>query len=80
MVCLDRATRPTRPLADAHAGLVDGFGLEPFGGTQFQCVIVAEQIDRAHFGTHAVGNQVGDVVQTLLTACIFGQRIAQATE
>ncbi len=63
--------------AQPHPRLVHGFGVQTFGCTKLERVFIAEQVDRAHFGAHAVGGQVGDAVKPFLPGGLFGHQVAQ---
>ena len=69
-----------QPLAKAHAGLVNGLGLEPLGRAEFQRVLVPEEIDGTHLGMHFLGDEPGDLVQPRLTAGILCHHRAQAAQ
>ena len=69
-----------QPLAQSHPGLVDGLGLQTFGGAKFQGFGVAEQIDRTHLGLHRIRDQPDDPVQPRLPRRIFGKCVAQTAQ
>ena len=54
--------RPDQPLAQRQPGDVDRFLAQAVGGEQFER-IVAQQIDRADFARHRLGDQVDDAVE-----------------
>ena len=67
-------------LTEFHTGLVDGFGFQTLGRAQLERVIVAKEIDGAHFGAHRIRRQMGDLVEPRLTGRILGHRVAQSAE
>ena len=71
---------PHQPLAHTHTGLVNGFAVQTFSGAEFQCFFVAKQIDGAHFGAHAVGNQLSDLIKAGLPCIISCHGLAQTTQ
>jgi hypothetical protein len=76
-----RARDPAhQALADAHACHMDGLGRKTLGGAQFQRVGIAQQVDRAHFRAHRIGDQMRDAVQPLLPLDRFGHDRLQARQ
>ena len=69
-----------KAFADAHPGLVDGFGVQTFCGTQLQRIGIAKQIDRADFRAHLIGNDMSDAVKPFLPCAILGQSVAQTSK
>ena len=69
-----------QPLAQFHAGFVHGGLVQALGRAKLQRFGIAKQVDRANLGLHAVGDQVGDAVQTVLTLGRDRQRIAQTAQ
>ena len=66
--------------AEAHAGLVDGLGLEALGGAELERVLVAEEVDRADLAMHLFGDQPRDAVKARLAGRVLGHHRAQAAE
>ena len=76
-----RARHPAhKTFAQFHARLVDGFGLQPFGGAEFEGFGIAEEVDRADLGSHGIGDQMGDAVKPVLPAPGGGERVAQPAQ
>ena len=60
--------------------VVDGLGVEAFGGEQLERAVAALQIERAHFGDHVRGDQHHHLVEANLGALALGHHLAQASQ
>ena len=61
-------------------GIVDGPGIEAFGGEQLERAVAAAQIERAHLGHHVRGDQHHHFVEPHLRALALGHHLAQAAQ
>lgn len=66
-----------QPFAQAQAGLVDRGLFQPLGRAKLKRFGVAEQIDRADLRPHQIGDVMGDLVKTVLSAAGRRRCLAQ---
>ena len=71
---------PHKALTQLHPRLVDRLFLEALSRAKLQRILIAEQIDRADLGPHAIGNQMCDAVQTVLPLAGQGETVAQTPQ
>ena len=55
-------------------------GVQPLGGTELKGLLIAKQVDGAHLGRHAFGNQLRDLIKPRLPGKIACHRIAQPAQ
>ena len=60
--------------------VVDGLGVQAFGGEQLKGFVAAAQIDRAHLGDHVRGDQHGHLVEARLRTLPLRHDLAQAAK
>ena len=66
--------------ARLQMGVVDGAGIEAFGGEQLERAVAAAQIERAHLGHHVRGDQHHHFVEPDLRALALRHHLAQAAQ
>ena len=70
-------TAPDQTFAPLEQGVVDGAGIEAFGGEQLQRAVLALQVDGGHLRDHQAGDLAHDLVESRLAVGRLGHDLPQ---